>query len=149
MLRVAMVFAVTFTAVIVTLALADAVGTGWSVATGMAPQTPPAPPEQTETDLWRIARTWLVEAGEDTVTRLVDGRLSLPEAADELDRLGRDRPELDPALATRFPDAPTRRLRLARYCIRMVLWWLSDDPARQAGAGARLEAEYALMSAAP
>jgi hypothetical protein len=86
-------------------------------------------------------------ASEQVVGRLAGG-LSLAAAVAELEQINRDRAPFAVGLAARYPDAPSHRLRLARWAAGHAARGLNEDPTRCAELEARLEAEYRAMAAA-
>jgi hypothetical protein len=89
-----------------------------------------------------------IAASEEVVTRLVDGGLTLPAEANELEQINADRHPFHDGLYFRFTDTPNHRLRLARWAVDMVCKRLGDAPTRLAEVSARLEAELRVMLAA-
>ena len=77
-------------------------------------------------------------------TRVIEGRLSLAEAADELAPILKDRAGFD-TVTQCYYKAPTHRHAAARYTITHIGLLLEDDPERFAQVKTRLEAEYAAM----
>lgn len=88
-----------------------------------------------------------IAASEATAAALIEGYVSLADAAEELARINRDRVGFEYTLASLYPGAPTFRARVARYVIDRVHKRLAHDPTREATVLARLECEYAAMTA--
>ena len=87
-----------------------------------------------------------IEAADHVVGLLVDGKLSLADAADEVGRINQGRPGFLDGLRSLYPAAVTERQLVARYVIHKAGERLEGDPARRAEVLARLEAEYRVLS---
>jgi uncharacterized protein YigA (DUF484 family) len=81
----------------------------------------------------------------DTFARLIEGQLSLADAAETLEHANRGRPGWAEKLRTEFPGATTDRDAHALWAVRWVQNSLEDDPSRQAEVGARLDRDYRAM----
>jgi hypothetical protein len=80
--------------------------------------------------------------------QLIDGRVSLADAAAEVLRANRSRPEFLFVLRQEYPDAATDRELAARYLLAKVADYFHDEPSRRAEATGRLEVEYQAMRGA-
>ena len=76
------------------------------------------------------------------VAHLVDGRITLAEATDEMEAITRDRPGFTDLMKFVYPSGPTHRARIARYTIGKVRTLLVNNPSRLAEVSSRLETEY-------
>jgi hypothetical protein len=88
----------------------------------------------------------LAEANRGVFARLIEGRESLAEAAEQLERTNRRRPGWPEQLRAEYPEATTDRDAHAQWAIGWVRNTLDDDPSRQAEVCARLEGEYQAMA---
>jgi hypothetical protein len=88
-----------------------------------------------------------IAASEAITAALIEGELSLADATDELARVNQHRVGFHAILPLLYPEASTFRARVARYAIDRVHEQLASDPTREAAVLARLESEYAAMTA--
>jgi hypothetical protein len=153
--RPGIVSVATLAAVTATLVAAQAVAPGWVRSAGL--------------DVWNLAaveagyRTAAdhradlaaahdhflrqVAASDQVVGLLIDGRLPLAAAAEELELINRGRPGFYEMLQFHHSGAGSdRRALAARYAIVKVGRRLAADPARLAAVSARLEAELQTMT---
>jgi hypothetical protein len=86
-----------------------------------------------------------VAVADHLCTQLIDGRVRLAEAADEVIEVNRDRDAFFFVLRLEHPDATTDRELAACYLIAKIAARFYDDPSRRAEATGRLEAEYQAM----
>jgi hypothetical protein len=85
-----------------------------------------------------------IEAADHIVARLVDGKLTLSQATDELEPLLRNRPGFD-TVCTFYYKVKTLREGTARYAIEHASITLEHDPTRKARVLQRLQAEFTTM----
>jgi hypothetical protein len=85
-----------------------------------------------------------IEACGHIVTRLVEGRTTLSQAAEELQPLLATVPGFETNVLLHY-QAPTMRHGAARYAIHRAAQILHLDPTRKAEVLRRLEAEYAAL----
>jgi hypothetical protein len=101
---------------------------------------------QAELDAEHEALRRQIEASDQVITLLAGGHLTLPVAVDALEDINRDRQGFADGLEYLAPDAPTHRLRLARYAVAKVGLRTEGNADRRAEAAARLEGEYRVMA---
>jgi phage baseplate assembly protein gpV len=88
---------------------------------------------------------WQIAASEQVIVLLIDGHLTLAAAVDQLVQINQNRPGFADGLAYLHQDAPTHRLRLARYALAKAEVRLSADQVRRTDVAARLTTEYQAM----
>ena len=82
-----------------------------------------------------------IAAGESIVTALIEGRMTLPQAVDQLVEVNRDRPGFAEALICFHPNGHTHRDRIQQYVLANLRATLETDPTRLAEVLKRLEPE--------
>ena len=82
-----------------------------------------------------------IAAGESIVAALIEGRMTLPHAVDQLVEINRDRPGFAEALTCFHHSAPTHRDRVEQYVLANLRSTLGNDPSRLAEVLKRLEAD--------
>ncbi|MDB5312123.1 MAG: hypothetical protein JWO38_6325 [Gemmataceae bacterium] len=87
-----------------------------------------------------------IEASESVVGLLVEGRMSLPAATDELLVVNAGRVRFFKNQSFSYPDTATARERVARYAIAKAQQRLSADPIRQREVSSRLWAELPAVN---
>ena len=88
-----------------------------------------------------------IAATEDVVARLADGRMDLPAAVEDLDRINHDRSGFFSELERNYPEAATPRHYLARFAIDNAEHRFAGNSTRRSEVAARLAAEYREMTA--
>lgn len=86
-----------------------------------------------------------ITASENVVTLLIESRLPLSAASDELCQINSDRNGLVDSLIWTYPETRTVQQRFAQYAMAKARRRLADDPARLNAVMTRLEAEYAKL----
>ncbi len=82
-----------------------------------------------------------ISTAESIVTALIEGRMTLPEAVDQLVEVNRDRPGFVEALICFHPNGHTHRDRVQQYVLGNLRSTLETDPTRLAEVLKRLEPE--------
>jgi hypothetical protein len=85
-----------------------------------------------------------IETVDHTVSRLIEGKLTLADTADEILPLLETRPGFNGAWRQRYP-GPTLRHSAARHAIDRAVSLLKHDPTHRSEVSFRLEAEYKAM----
>jgi hypothetical protein len=89
-----------------------------------------------------------IRLSDHITTELIEGRLSLSEAVDEIEYINRERVGFEESLRVTFRPS-THRERLALYTLTKARRMLDHDPSAQVVVMARLEAEYQAMTGRP
>jgi hypothetical protein len=141
--------------IIAALVVAQAVAPGWARAAGLDVWNLPAVEAEYRAasdhlDDLRATHDHLqrqVGASDQVVGLLIDGRLPLAAAAEELALINRGRTGFYEALRVRHPEAASDQELAAWYALEKAVRWLAADPARRAAVSARLDAELRAMTA--
>jgi len=101
-----------------------------------------------ENERAQLAAAWdhlhqQVGASRSVVGELAEGRMTLTQAAAEVEQINADRDGFWLTLEYRFPTTSTNRARAARWILQEARTGLEHDPARLGQMMPRLEAEYA------
>lgn len=85
--------------------------------------------------------TQQIAAGDAIAAALIEGRLTLAAAADQVADINRDRPGFTDALNTQFPAARTQRERFELYLLAKVSLQLADEPSHREEVLARIQSQ--------
>jgi hypothetical protein len=83
-----------------------------------------------------------IGASQVVIDELIDGRITLESAVEQIGQINEDRPGFDRVLETIYPSARDRRERLGRYTIARIRSVLEGEPSRLTAVLGRLDGEY-------
>ena len=142
----------TLSALAVALGLAHAVAPKWSEQVGLDVWNYSAAQNrvrdaESQSDSIRVGRDKLlreIEMADHLASQMIDGKLTLAAAVDELEPTLRNRPGFDVVRECHYK-TPTFRHAVARYALTHIGIVLQSDPDRLAAVTPRLEAEYSAL----
>lgn len=120
----------------------------WNIGAAHA-QLRAAEKEGVRVEAFRERTARQIEIGDQVTAELIEGQVSLAEAAQTLEVVNRDRPGWQEGLGQLHPEAADMRELTACYALDRVHLALRNTPSRLPEVSARLDAEYRVLTGRP